>query len=308
MARQRPSDCGELLDFEEVRRRLQLGTRTDIGVHEIPVAQVIGSASRVDEFDGCFRPRSERLRKVLRQIRAVRPDAADIPILVYQVDHAYFVVDGHKRLGLAVEEGREFIDAEIGWFPSRFHVTRGTTMREVRATEVERRFRETTGLDVAVPKARFPLSDQDAYLELAESVKSHAYDLSRDLGRVLEPAEAARHWYETVFRPAVDLARGAGLGRVLSSCSEPELFLVLRRGATEPMDPGWQVPAAFVERSMQNLRAADPGRVPAAIARVAGRGKTRPQVLGTGDVEANVANDDPTIVRRPRRAIEVRPE
>ena len=186
---------------------------------------MIASASRVYEFDGCFRPRSERLRAVLRQIRASRPNAADTPILVYQVDHAYFVIDGHKRLGLAVEEGRKFIDAEVGWFQSRFHLTRGTTIDEIRATELERRFRETTGLDVAAPEARFPVSDPDAYRELAESVKAHAYDLSRDLGRVVQRAEAARHWYDLVFRPAVDIARAAGLGRVLSSCSEPELFL-----------------------------------------------------------------------------------
>ena len=95
-----------------------------------------------------------------------------------------FVVEGHKRTALAVEEGRRFIDAEVGWFASRFHVSRDTTIDEIRATELERRFREVTGLATAVPDARFPLKDSDAFLELADSVKSHAYDLS---GRVRAP-------------------------------------------------------------------------------------------------------------------------
>ena len=118
MLRRRSSDCGPLLEFEEVRRRLHLGTRRDLGVQEIAVAQIIGSVSRAHEFDGCFRPLTDRLRKVLAEIKRAKPNAADSAIAVYQVDHAYFVVDGHKRLSLAVEEGREAIDAEVGVSPA----------------------------------------------------------------------------------------------------------------------------------------------------------------------------------------------
>jgi hypothetical protein len=303
MTGRKKSECPDLVDFEEVRRRLRLGTRIDIGTREIAVSQVIGSVSRVDEFDGCFRPRSERLRNVLREIKAARPNAADTPILVYQVDHAYFVVDGHKRLGLAVEEGRAFIDAQVSWFPSRFHLSRGTTIEDIRATERESRFREETGLDVAAPEARFDLSDPDGYLELAESVKAHGYDLSRDLGRVVEPVDAARHWYERVFEPALEIARSAGLGRVLGSCTDAELFLVLRRGATEPMEHGWRVSDAFVERGMRNLRAAEPGGARAVVARMRNRPQGRPNVLAAGDVVSDPGADQASIVQRPRREV-----
>ena len=303
--------CGDLLDFEEVRTRLMLGTRKDIGTHEIPIEQVIGSVSRAHEFDGCFRPRTDRLRRLLREIRANRPDAADAPILVYQVDHAYFVVDGHKRLALAVEEGREFIDAEVSWFPSRFHLDAGTTIDEIRLTQLEHAFRRTTGLDVSVPDARFPLSDRDAYLELAESVKAHGYDLSRREGRIVDPVESSRHWYSTVYRPAIELARSAGVARVLTSCSEAELFLVLRRGATEEMAADWRVPATFVERSTNNLRRADRGAVPDAVARLIGRRRRVARVLPDGDAAPTADGDSgarSTRIVRPRRAEEAQPD
>jgi hypothetical protein len=80
--RRRGSDCGSLLEFEEVRRRLQLGTRVDVGVQEIGIDQIIGSLGRAHEFDGCFRPRTDRLRRVLVQIKASRPNAADTAISV----------------------------------------------------------------------------------------------------------------------------------------------------------------------------------------------------------------------------------
>ena len=307
MAKWRQADCYDLLDFAEVQRRLQLGPRTDIGTHEITIAQVIGSVGRTHEFDGCFRPRTKRLRDLLHQIRAVRPEAANTAILVYQVDHAYFVVDGHKRLALAVEDGRTFIDAEVGWFPSRFHLSRGTTMDEVRATELERRFRESTGLARAVPDARFPLADAEAFLELAESVKSHAYDLSRQSGAVIDPVDAARHWHRHVFAPAVALAKESRLHWVLHSCTEAELFLVLRRGAQETMGGDWAMPDAFAERAQANLRRSEPAAVPAALGRLSGRRRAPATVLPPADAEFDTRPDregDPaprSMVRRPRR-------
>lgn len=282
--RRRSSEHHALLEFEEVRRRLQLGTRVDLGVQEIPIAQIIGSVSRAHEFDRSFRPQSDRLRKVLAQIRATRPDAADTAINVYQVDHAYFVVDGHKRLSLAIAEGREQIDAEVGRFASRFHVAGGTTMQQIQVTAREDRFRQVTGLDVAVPEVRFPLGEVDGYLDLEESVKAHAYDLSRQEGRLVPPEEAARHWYDHVFRAAVGIALDSGIGRLLSTSTEPELFLMVRSGSHGPMDPGWQVPPRFVDYSVDRLRESEPKGIASAFSRVAGRRRPRPAILPPGDL------------------------
>jgi hypothetical protein len=290
--RRRGSDCGSLLEFEEVRRRLQLGTRVDVGVQEIPIDQIIGSMGRAHEFDGCFRPRSDRLRRVLVQIQAARPNAADTAIAVYQVDHAYFVVDGHKRLALAVEEGREVIDADVGRFASRFHVAGGTTMQEIRVTEREDHFRQETGLDQAVPDVRFPLGDVDGYLDLEESVKAHAYDLSQQERRVVPPVEAARHWYETVYRAAVRIARDAGIARLLDTSTEPELFLMIRSGSHGPMSPDWQVRPEFVESTVDRLREAEPRGISSALSRVTRRRRPRTDILPSGDVHSHDADPD----------------
>ncbi len=306
----RATACGDLLDFNEVQRRLKLGSRTDIGTHEISVEQVVGSVSRVHEFDGCFRPRTARLKKVLSEIRAARPNAADDPILVYQVDAAYFVVDGHKRMALAVDEGRQFIDAEVSSFQSQFQVARGTTLDDIRATELERQFREVTGLAEAVRDARFPLGDPDAYLELAESVKSHAYDLSRRLGRLVDLDEGARHWYDYTYRPGVGLAKESRLRWLLSSCTEPELFLVLRRGARyETTRVDWTIPDALSERAVANLQAAEPSAIPAMLASATGRSRQAATVLPPAAIKADPEPADGTsVVQRPRREREPTPD
>jgi hypothetical protein len=271
--------CGELLAFEEVARLLGLGTRVYGEREEIRVADIVGSVGRVREFDGCFRPRTARLRRVLEQIRSTRPNAADIPISVYRVDHAYFVLDGHKRVALAVSERRQYIDAEVMIFPTRFHVDASTTIGSIRATREEARFREITGLADGVPEARFPVSDPAGYLELMESVVSHAYDLSEDRGAVVPRAEAARHWYDVIFMPCMEIAASANVTGLLSSLTNAELFLLLRRGITDPMEHDWRIPDAAAAKARRNLRQARGSPFLTAIRRIVGTRRARPTLL-----------------------------
>jgi hypothetical protein len=273
MSRQgrRRADTAGLLDFGVVERRLHLGTRLRSGRREVALAEIVGSVNRSRDFDARFRPRTRALRGLIRDLAAARPDVADLPIALLQVDHAYFVEDGHKRLAIAAAAGRTFIDADVDRFETRFHVDARTTRDEIEATHAETSFREVTGLDRAAPGERFPLSDRDCYLELAESIKAHSYDLSRDQGRVVSAAEAAEHWLTVVFRPVIGLARSTDAARLLDSATDADLFLLFRRGISEPMDPGWQVPASAVSRGLDNVRAAAPsslgGRLRSAIAR-----------------------------------------
>ena len=267
----RRAETAGLLDFGVVERRLQLGTRLRGGRREVALTEIVGSVNRSRDFDTRFRPRTPALRRLIRDLAAARPDVADLPIALLQVDHAYFVEDGHKRLAIAAAAGRTFIDADVDRFETRFHVDARTTPDEIEATHAETSFREVTGLDRAAPGERFPLSDRDCYLELAESVKAHSYDLSRDQGRVVGAAEAAEHWLTVVFRPVVGLARSTDAARLLDSATDGDLFLIFRRGISEPMDPGWQVPASAMSRGLDNVRAAAPsslgGRLRSAIVR-----------------------------------------
>jgi hypothetical protein len=249
----RGCDRPELLPFEEVRRRLGLMTRLPVGRREVPVTEIIGSVGRVADFDGCFRPRGSRLRRDIAE-RAANPKVADMPIALLQVDHAYFVEDGHKRLSMAIAAGRKIVDADVDRFETDLHLTPGTTMASIRATSQERRFRRVTGLDIALPRRRFALSDPDGYLELQESVKAHTLDLSREVGRLIPPEEGARHWNDTVFEPILAVLETNGALRLLSSMTEADRFLLFRRGIDGPMDPGWRIPAAAVERGLVNVQ------------------------------------------------------
>jgi hypothetical protein len=77
----RARSCGELLEFEQVRRRLHLG-RPQVETEEtIPVAAIIGTVNRARDFDGCFRPRSRPLAQRISEIER-NPAALDQAIEV----------------------------------------------------------------------------------------------------------------------------------------------------------------------------------------------------------------------------------
>ena len=205
------------------------------------MADIIGSVGRVHDFDACFRPKTKGLRTAIRE-RAAEPSVIDKPITLIQVDHGYFVEDGHKRLSLVIAAGRTEVDADVDRFETELHVGPGATMASIRASARELRFRKVSGLAAACPRKRFALSDPDGYLELEESVKAHTLDLSHDEGRLLSPEEGARHWYETVFKPVLDIVEEAGSYRLLESTTDADRFLLFRRGITGPMAWGWRIP------------------------------------------------------------------
>jgi len=249
----RGCDRPDLLAFEEVRRRLGLGTRLPVGRREVAVADIIGSVGRVEDFDGCFRARGAKLRTAIAE-RAANPGVIDMPIALLQVDHAYFVEDGHKRLSMSIAAGRRFVEADVDRFQTDLHLAPGTTMASIRATAQERRFRRVTGLDKALPRRRFALSDPAGYLELQESVKAHTLDYSRSVERLVSPEEGARHWYDTVFAPILEILEANGALRLLETMTDGDRFLLFRRGLDGPMDRDWRIPAWAIEGGLANVR------------------------------------------------------
>lgn len=222
-------DCGDLLMFEEVRRRLHLGAPVIEGTETIRVDDVIGTVSRGADFDGCFRPREPRLANRIREIRVRNTNAFNEPIDVVRVDRAYFVADGHKRVSIAKETGVEFIDARVSRAPTIYEMAPGVDADSIDRTSREQQFREESGLMAAVPGARFAVSETVGYPELQEALESYAYELSQRLGRLLSREEGAALWYECVYRPTVTAAQEARLPELLSVWTEADLFLALHK-------------------------------------------------------------------------------
>ena len=223
----RARDCGELLAFDEVRRRLHLGMPQFEAEGTIRVTDVIGTVGRAADFDACFQPRADHLAERIRQIRRVKPEAVNEPIDVLRMDRAYFVSDGHKRLSIAHATGMEFIDARISSVPILYELVPGVAPEAIDLTAHEQRFRTETGLRKAVPGVRFAVTEVHGYAELKEAIASYGFELVQRLGRVLDREETAALWYESVYRPTVAAAQRRQIPVLMRCITEADMFLSL---------------------------------------------------------------------------------
>jgi hypothetical protein len=234
-------DCGPLLELADVRARLGLTRESYGGLHAIPVDAIVGTVDRCCDFDRCFHPQRGDLRARVAAVERAFADGAFPPIDVVQVDRAYFVTDGHKRVAAARRLGVTTIDANIARVPSPVPLDGAIGRRDLPRLEAERRFVAETGLNAARVRCR----SANAYAELTEIVKAYGYDLSRAESRLIALPEVAAHWYEHELLPTL---RGAGeLADLLACCPAGDLYLLLHSGQNDGelrtgprWRPGWR--------------------------------------------------------------------
>jgi hypothetical protein len=137
---------GELLELEDVERRLQPLARRYLGVRPIPLVQLVGTDGRAGAFTREFEPRLGFSRDRLRSLADAFPDGGFPPIVAVKLGDSYFVIDGHHRVALARRRGGELIDADVTEFVAPVPLPAGADMVEVVLRQLERVFLEESGL------------------------------------------------------------------------------------------------------------------------------------------------------------------
>jgi hypothetical protein len=228
-----------LLDLDEVRHRLGVFEESYVGIRPIPVDRIIGTAGRSREFDREFLPLQEDVRERWRRVEQAFPRGDFPPIVVYEVDGWYFVVDGHHRVAVAKQREVGHIDAEITRLRTKTPLPEDADVGAMILAEQERLFVERTGLAATRSTIRIAFSRPDGYPELLDLVRVHAYHLSEERGEVVPLREAAEDWCDRVYLPTLEIIREERLPDVVPEATEADLFLWVHQrrrafGAGEP--------------------------------------------------------------------------
>jgi hypothetical protein len=214
-----------LLSLDEVSKRLRAFEQSYVGIRPIRVADVVGTVSRVDDFDRDFLPKRSKIRQRWTNVEETFPQGDFPPIVVYEIDGRYFVVDGHHRVAIARQRGIEFIDAEITELRSRWELPPDADIAAIIMAEQRRRFLEESGLERARPEAGIEFSRPQGYIELLEHIKIHGFHLMMDRGAPLSIDEIAGDWYDRVYLPTVDAIHREGLHELWPKATDADLFL-----------------------------------------------------------------------------------
>lgn len=107
-----------LKDFQHELRRGRLVRRYQRGLVQVPVAKIVGSVGKAASLDRRFLPRHGEIDSRLRHLRQVDAWGMSVlpPVDLYQLDDEYYVVDGHHRLAVALENRQIEIDAYVTIF------------------------------------------------------------------------------------------------------------------------------------------------------------------------------------------------
>ena len=235
-----------LLEYEEVRRQLRANEQAQPVLKEIPIAAIVGSVGRAQDFTRDFKPRSDSTAERWARVKAGQLDLVGLPpIDVYQIGEAYFVRDGHHRVSVARELGMDHIEAYVTEVRAKVPVTPDMDLEEVARQARLIGFLEHTNLDMLRPGADFSASDAEAYDMLERHIALHRYVLGVERGAEVAYEDAATDWYDRVYQPVVTTMRAQGTLRDFPGRTEADLYLFVsgyRALLEEGLD--WQLDAA----------------------------------------------------------------
>jgi hypothetical protein len=214
-----------MLTVDEVSGRLGIFQQTYVGVRPITVNRIVGTVDRTRDFGPDFLPRRGDMAERWRGVERAYPQADFPPIVVYEVEGNYFVVDGHHRVAIAKQRGMAQIDAEVTRLRTRFKMPGTLDIGAIIASQQEQLFLEESGLARVRPEAMVACSRPQGYVQLLELVKVHGYNLSLDRSELIELEQAAASWYDHVYLPAVEIIRRDRLDRDFPEASDADLFL-----------------------------------------------------------------------------------
>ena len=221
-----------LLSFDEVQDKLNISSKSYVGIMPVEVSKIVGSVGRYRDFDRAFLPlqgnTSNRWRGIAEAYRQERPLP---PVQLYKVGDAsgegdiYFVRDGHHRVSVARELGVKYIDAEVIECRTRVPITPDVTEEELDLKAEYAEFLETTDLDRLRPGQKVEFTISGAYQIVLEHIAVHRYFLGVVREKPVSWQEAVLSWYDNVYRPIVDIIREQDILGEFPGRSEADLYL-----------------------------------------------------------------------------------
>ncbi|MGH3354857.1 MAG: hypothetical protein ACRDOJ_03105 [Nocardioidaceae bacterium] len=184
-----------------------MGDRTD----EVPLASVVGSMTRAQDFDQDFGLVNRSLRgRWDRLATAVVSGAGLPPVDLVQLGELYFVKDGHHRVSVARSLGMHSIPARVRRICTIAYAMCCLRLVHLPSKAAERAFLER----VPVPddaRREMWLDEPSEWMRLADAAEAWAFRRSGSPSSA-DRFDLARAWWEDEVMPVLNRVRRAGVG------------------------------------------------------------------------------------------------
>lgn len=217
-----------LLSFDEVSEKLKAGSGLQKGIQEIPLAAIVGSCERYQDFTRTFLPRQAHDQERWAQVRAYVSQVGlpNIPpIQLYQIGEVYFVLDGNHRVSVARQLKATHIRANVTELKTRVGLAATDQAVDLIVKAEITEFLTRTCLDVNRPGADLRVSVPGKYWILEAQIEAHQFLAAGAGNQPLSFEEAAVYWYDGIYVGVVQVIRDRGLLQQFPHRTETDLYL-----------------------------------------------------------------------------------
>lgn len=259
-----------LLSYEDVRHKLRAQVSGRRELRDIPIAAIVGSVGRYGDFTRNFLPRKESDAARWAGVRRAVEDLSGVPpIEVYQIDQAYFVLDGNHRVSVARETGASHIQAYVTEVHTRVPLTPDTSPDDLIIKSEYAEFLARTQLDEIRPDADLSVTAPGQYRHLEEQIAARRIALAQERGHEVALSEAVADWYDNMYLPVVQAIRDQGILHDFPQRTETDLYIwIAEHRAAIEQELGWKIAPNAAISDLASQRSPKPGRV---MARLGGR-------------------------------------
>jgi nucleotide-binding universal stress UspA family protein len=253
----------QLLSFDEVREKLKVLGSSDLGLQDIPLDAIIGSAGRYAEFTRDFLPRQDIDEQRWARILAATQGPVGLPpIEVYKIGEVYFVKDGNHRVSVARQLGATHIQAYVTEIRTRVPLSADVRPEDLILKAEYADFLERTRLNELRPTANLEVTEPGQYSKLLEHISVHRYFMGLEQKRYIPYGEAVEHWYESVYLPIVEVIHTRGILRSFPGRTETDLYLWIAEHRAEMEKAlGWKLSPAAAASDLVEQSRPQPERV-----------------------------------------------
>ena len=201
----------KLISFYDLKELLHPDNETYIGMKTVPVASIVGSEGRYNDFDNMFFPKKSHLKNRWESIdRAHLQNTILPPINLYEIGGLYFVRDGNHRVSVARARGIEFIDAEVTSLRTEIRLKPGYTIQYLlkQIIQYEKRvFYSETAYGDITDDWSLDFTTPGQYDVIYNHILTHKYYLNLSHTEEISMPDAIISGYNMVYTPVLATIR-----------------------------------------------------------------------------------------------------
>jgi len=245
-----------LINFTELSQRFNLGSSFYRGVQDIPLAKIVGSVGRYQDFVQAFLPTNESMSDRWQSVAAayLNPTSRGLPpIEVCQVGDCYFVRDGNHRVSVARHLKLPIIEAHVWEYLRPVAGLAPGVDIDTLLLEAERSdFLEKTCLDKLRADHTIRFTAPGGYTDILGQIAHYQQILTMVDGIEMPYHEAMTAWYDMIYETTVQSIEQAGVLNSFPNRTAADFFIWVIRHHQE-LEKHYSQPV-MIEEAVSDIR------------------------------------------------------